>query len=95
MDPILRHWIHSHEEDTDTEIVFRPASFNFPPARGRKGFELSPDGTLIDYGIGPTDRRQQTSGKWTRTGDDLTLEAGARRVLKIVSVSNDRLVAKK
>ena len=95
MDPILRHWIHSHEEDTDTEIVFRPASFNFPPARGRRGFELSPDGTLIDYGIGPTDRRQQTKGKWKRTGDDLTLDAGARRVLKIVSVSNDRLVAKK
>ena len=56
MDPLLQHWIHSHEEDTDTEMVFRPASFNFPPARGRKGFELSPDGTLIDYRIGPTDR---------------------------------------
>jgi len=95
MDPILQHWIRSHEEDTDTEMVFRPASFNFPPARGRKGFELSPDGALIDYGIGPTDRRQQTSGKWKRTGDNLTLDAGARRVLKIVSVSNDRLVAKK
>lgn len=95
MDPLLQHWIHSHEEDTDTEMVFRPASFNFPPARGRKGFELSPDGALTDYGIGPTDRRQQISGKWKRTGDDLTLDAGARRVLKIVSVSNDRLVAKK
>jgi len=27
------HWMHSHEEDRDDELVFRPASHQFPRAR--------------------------------------------------------------
>ena len=26
VDVLQQHWMHSHEEDTDTEMVFRPAS---------------------------------------------------------------------
>ncbi len=36
---LCQRWIHSHEEDTDTEMVYRPADFAFPPSRGRTGFE--------------------------------------------------------
>ncbi len=84
--------MHSHEEDTETESVFRPASYAFPPARGRRGFELKPDGSLTEYGIGPTDRRTQTPGTWKLDGDALRL---GTRTLKIVSVDRQRLVVRK
>jgi hypothetical protein len=35
-------WVHSHEEDTDDETVFRAADsgYAFPPSRGREALEL-------------------------------------------------------
>jgi hypothetical protein len=68
--------MHSHEEDSEGEAVYRRASYQFPPARGRTGFELKADGSLTEYGIGPTDRRTQTAGKWKLDGD--TLKIGTR-----------------
>jgi hypothetical protein len=49
-DPARLHkrWLHSYEEDTETEAVYRPESYAFPPSRGpRPGFELRPDGSCI------------------------------------------------
>jgi hypothetical protein len=89
---LRQHWVHSHEEDTDTEMVFRPASYKFPPARGRKGFELKPDGTVIDYGIGPADRRTRSKGKWKLEGEELRF---GERMMKIVSLDRERLVVRK
>jgi hypothetical protein len=89
---LCRHWVHSHEEDSDTEMVFRPASYKFPPARGRKGFELKPDGTLIDHGIGPTDRRTKSKGKWKLEGEELRV---GERAMKIVGIDRQRLVVRK
>ena len=89
---LYQHWTHSHEEDTDQEMVFRPASYAFPPARGRTGFELKPDGSLVEYGIGPTDRRTQSTGKWRLDGD--VLKVGTR-TMKIASLDRDRLVVRK
>jgi hypothetical protein len=43
---LAQAWVHSHEEDTATTTVYRPAGFPFPPSRGRKGFHLQPGGTL-------------------------------------------------
>ena len=68
-DLLCQRWIHSHEEDTATEMVFRPATFPFPRSRGRISFELRPDGALIEQGIGPTDRRTQETGRWRLTED--------------------------
>ena len=45
---LCQHWVHSHEEDTETEMVFRPASHPFPRSRGRRSFELRPDGTFVE-----------------------------------------------
>lgn len=94
-----RHWVHSHEEDTASEMVFRPATFNFPRSRGRKGFELKPDGTLVDVGIGPTDRPSQVPGTWQIENDKIAFyresEAAPIRVMQIASVDTDRLVIKK
>jgi hypothetical protein len=87
-----RHWMHSHEEDTDGEMVFRPASYRFPPARGRTGFDLKEDGSVIEHGIGPTDRTTRTSRRWTLDGH--TLKIGDR-AMTIVSLDRDRLVLRK
>ncbi len=95
-----QHWVHSHEEDTDTEMVFRPKTFKFPPSRGRKSFELKPDGRLTETGIGPTDRPQESQGTWRlNDSDNLAFysesQSVPRRVMKIASVEKDRLVIKK
>src|SRR5438034_663791 len=44
----MRRWLHSHEEDADAAKVYRPDDYPFPPARGRMGFELKPDGSLLE-----------------------------------------------
>jgi hypothetical protein len=99
-DALHQHWVHSHEEDTDTEMVFRPATYNFPRSRGRRSFELKPDGSLVEGGIAPDDRRQETQGRWElKDGDTLALYTQSpsepSRVMHIASVSKDRLVIKK
>jgi hypothetical protein len=95
-----QHWVHAREEDTATEMVFRPAGFGFAPSRGREAFELKPDGRLVEYGIGPTDRRVITEGRWELTGDDRLTFLGTspraeRRVRRILAASPDRLVIAK
>jgi hypothetical protein len=99
-DVLSQHWIHSHEEDTESEMVFRPASFKFPPSRGRKAFELRGDGVLINTGIGPTDRPQETQGAWKlKNASHLAFYSASQsqptRVMEIISVDKDRLVIKK
>ena len=57
-------WMHSHEEDTADVAVYRPASYDFPPARGRNGFEFSADGRATYIGIAATDGSNQIPGRW-------------------------------
>lgn len=93
-----RRWVHSHEEDTDEEVVFRPAAFEFPPSRGRRSFELRPDGALAEGRIGPTDMPFETEGNWELHGDRLVLHRGlseAPRVMRIASVDDERLIVEK
>jgi hypothetical protein len=96
---LQQHWVHSHEEDTQTEMVFRPATYQFPRSRGRKAFSLNADGTLTQTNIAPTDRREQTTGTWKLAGDELAFynESASQpsRVMKIASVDEHRLVVKK
>jgi hypothetical protein len=97
---LSRRWLHAHEEDTATEMVFRPATYKFPPSRGRRGFELKTDGALVDIGIGPVDRPQETPGTWRleKDGPLLLFLGGAAepsRVLKVLSVDRNRLVVRK
>jgi len=97
---LQKRWLHSHEEDTADEMVFRPASYDFPPARGRSGFELRPDHSLVEIGIGPTDRVEEHPGKWElASGNQLLCSSGSpstpNRAMQIVSVDEDRLVVKK
>jgi hypothetical protein len=95
---LRRCWVHSHEEDSDEEMVFRPAAYEFPPSRGRRSFELKPDGILAEGGIGPTDRPMETQGTWELRDDRLLLRrdpSETPRVMRIASVADDRLVVEK
>lgn len=96
---LYRHWVHSREEDAGGANVYRPAEYDFPPARGRTGFELHSDGCLTERGIGPTDRSTKTAGTWRlEDGNCLafytTSAEQPSRVLQIESLDRDRLVVR-
>jgi hypothetical protein len=92
---LVGRWLHSHEEDTETETVYRRAPYSFPPSRGRAGFELAPDGTAHEIGIGPTDKPTTSRGQWRLDDDNqlqLNLESGGGRRLTVRHLDGDRLV---
>ena len=98
-DELCQNWIHSHEEDTETEMVFRPAGYRLPRSRGRRSFELRPDGSLIQFGIGPTDKPVETRGMWKLEEDKIALYSKSKskpsKVMQISHFDKDRLVIKK
>jgi hypothetical protein len=91
-------WVHSHEEDTETEMVFRPETHSFPPARGRMSLELRPDGTYVESAPGPVDVPEESKGQWALEGDRLVLGAEGDRpghAWEIIAASDDRLTVRK
>jgi hypothetical protein len=92
-------WVHSHEEDTNAEVVFRPESYEFPPSRGRFSFELKEDGNLVRFGIGPTDKATPTGGSWKLEGNKLSLnpdmEGAPAQVFEVVKSDPGILVVRK
>jgi len=89
---LFRHWVHSHEEDSGDLRVYRPAGYSFPPARGRRGFELAPDGSYSGHGPGPTDKPVSTGGRWEPAGEG-RVRIGDQE-LEIVSLEPERLTAR-
>ncbi len=57
-------WIHSHEEDSADLRAYRAEGFDFPPSRGREGFQIHADSTFTLFGIAPTDGVQRQKGSW-------------------------------
>jgi len=95
-----QQWIHAHEEDTATEMVFRSAGTPLPPARGRDGFELRADKTASHIGIGPTDASEESPGAWELDENSpprlqISLATGEKQSLQVVSLDSDRLVVRK
>ena len=92
-------WVHAHEEDTEDEMVFRPAGTDLPPARGRLAFELRADGSFAETGLGPTDVPEEATGTWVVEGDKITLSEGATqgvpREMEVVTADEERLVIQK
>ncbi len=89
--------MHSHEEDTGEEMVFRPASHPLPPSRGRTSFDLQPDGTYVESAPGPVDVPVESGGRWSLQGDLLRLEADGERpghLWRIVAAERDRLAVR-
>jgi hypothetical protein len=89
-------WVHSHEEDTDDEMVFRSASsgYEFPRSRGREALELHPDGSYAGTAPGPVDKPEATAGgAWTiEDGNKLVL---GDRTLEITAAEGDVLRVRK
>ena len=93
-----RAWVHSHEDDTADETVYRPADYAFPPSRGRQGFELRADGSCLETAIGPTDRPEEATGTWELADDGtivLSRPGEPDERLRVISVSQDRLVVER
>jgi hypothetical protein len=96
-DALAGRWTHSHEEDGPGTMVFRPAGWDFPPSRGRRSFELRPDGSLTSGKPGPTDQTVTSEGEWRLLpGNVLELDReGEPTRLQIVKIESDRLVVRK
>jgi hypothetical protein len=95
-----RRWVHAHEEDTQEEMVFRPAEYELPRSRGRMAIELRPDGTFREEGLGAADVPEQASGSWELEDEErIVLGGGAAggvpRIMPIASCSSERLVVVK
>jgi hypothetical protein len=92
---LIGRWIHAREQDEGDVRVYRPAGTPLPPARGRTGFELRLDGTLLRFGIAGTDASRTTNGVWY-SPDAGTLrielpEIGYSEVLELVEVGEEVL----
>ena len=90
-------WVHAHEEDSESELVFRPASYSLPPSRGRSTLDLRADGSYSESSPGPTDRPEQATGTWALEQDRLALrpQHGRRRLLQITAAAPDRLALRR
>lgn len=91
------HWIHAHEEDTDGEMVFRPASHPLPPSRGRMRLDLRPGGAYVERSPGPVDVPEESRGSWSLEGERLRLDAedGTAQAWVVAKAEVDRLVLEK
>ncbi len=92
---LVGRWVHSHEEDTDAELVYRPSTFAFPRSRGRDALELRADGTFSEAAIGADDRPTPADGTWNLDGPAIRLTPNAPnasiRTLDVLTSAADRL----
>lgn len=73
---LAKSWVHSHEEDSGDVMVFRPAGYPFPPARGRDTLDLASGGKGVTSRPGPDDRSVTAATEWQVDGDELIVGAG-------------------
>ncbi|MCY7350991.1 MAG: hypothetical protein LH606_10020 [Cytophagaceae bacterium] len=95
---LCREWVHSGEEDTENETVFRPADYDFPLSRRpRESFQLKQDGKLVKGEGSASDGVQETQGTWKLKNDEIAfhLESEPKQIRQIASVGENKLVLKK
>jgi len=96
---VVGRWVHAHQEDSEDQMVFRPAGTDLPPARGRMAFELREDGSFAESGYGASDVPEEASGTWAIEDDTITLSEGASqgvpRKMRVVTADDDRLVVRR
>ena len=103
-----KNWVHSHEEDTEGEIVYRPDTYALSPLRGgRDAIELKPDNSFTQRGDmeaghsnqGPDDRYNYAHGHWRIDENNILSLTGDEnspaKKLKVLSLDNDKLVIQK
>lgn len=92
---LFQRWTHSYEEDTSGQKIFRPTGYDFPPSRGREGFEVRKDGVFIRHAIGRADYPEKVEGRWKMKGKDrviVDLPSTSVFELTIISIEKNRLV---
>ncbi len=96
---VCGRWLHVHEEDTEDQMVFRPADAELPPARGRMGIDLRPDGSFAEAGLGASDVPEEATGSWSVEGDTIMLSEGASqgvpRTMEVVTADESRMVVRR
>ena len=91
-------WLHVPEDDQHGERVFRPRSQHLPPARGRRGYEFHPDGSLTKISSGSTDQTVTSSGRWSADPQGriyIRVPGEPEEILEVIAQDKDRLVVKK
>jgi pregnancy-associated plasma protein-A len=61
---LIGEWLHAHEEDEDGITVWRPATFELPPSRGRRKMNFADDASAVFYEIAPDDALRALDGFW-------------------------------
>jgi hypothetical protein len=62
---IFKYWLHSYEDKSEKDIeIYRPKSYPFKRSRGRKGFEIKPNGEFISYDIAAANGYDINIGQW-------------------------------
>ena len=97
---LIGAWIHSHEDDTEEVKVYRHASYNLPPERGREGFEIKEGGECVYHGIAPADGSTNEPASWSwEDGNTLVItpkaDGAAEMSMEVVSASSEMLKVKK
>jgi len=97
---VVGAWLHAYEEDAPGTQVFRRADYDFPPARGRTGYEFRADRTADYLGISPRDGTARSSCTWRVRGaskPELVLQFpdGRTEILPLMSVDRNRLVIRR
>ena len=97
---IVGIWLHAHEDDTASTMVFRPRHYDFRPARWRDAIEVQADGTCTWHGSSADDRGQAVPGRWEDLGGgraQITLPAddGEPSRRRIQSWTTDMLIVEK
>lgn len=90
---LMKRWIEQREENTADRVVFRPAGYDLPPARGRRALDLSTADKAVARVPGPTDRPESQLGTWSVDGNTLTLAVGPwHGQFPIEELTSDKLV---
>jgi|GEM_PF-2269883 len=95
-DLLVGDWVHSQEESTTRENIFRPNNYNFPPARGSRDKMTLEKGGALSYSVnGPNDQPVQYKGTWLLSGKQLVLNYDKKQLkYTIVDISNSILKLK-
>jgi hypothetical protein len=94
---LYQHWIHSFEEDEKDKklTVYRPSRFNFPPARGREGFEIKRNGIFIWHPISPLDGNDTIEETWKLKDHKIMITGKENKEFKIIELTKDKLIISK
>lgn len=98
---LLRHWIHSREEEKgDGILVYRPSGFrDFPPSRFRMQYVFGGGGKCQWMHLSPTDAHHLRGGKWqmdAKADNLIHVTQGNERIsYEIVELNGDVLKIKR